>query len=300
MSRFHRILVAIDFSEQSDAALRRATAIARDAKAVLHLVHAYEVPFASASPYGIEVAADLLDSVRDAGARRLEKDRAALKAAGLECQVHLPAAPASSAIVETASAVDADLIVMGTHGLGGLQHVLLGSTAERTVRLAPCPVLTVKAGVSANEPFANILVPVDFSSHTEAALAMAIDLAKESKGHVHLLHVYELPTAATTYGVPLPSSVCTDIEAAVEMRMLQLGDRLKSGGIPFTQETATAPVSDAILSAARTLGTDLIVMGTRGRTGLKHVFLGSVAERTLRHAGCPVLTLNAREKSTTG
>ena len=290
MSRFHRILVAIDFSEHSHAALERAVAMARGGNTVLYLLYAYPVPLA----WAMEVPADLLDNLRAGAARRMEKERAALQAKGLTCEIHLRAEPSSSAIVEAASEIHADLIVMGTRGRSGLKHVLLGSTAERTVRTAPCPVLTVRAGASVTERFETIVVPVDFSKHTDEVLAMAIDLAKECKGRIHLLHVYELGTAATTYGVPFPPSVWTEIEAAAEGRISQLGKRLESAGIPFTQQTATAPVSDAIIEAASAHGADLIVMGTHGYSGLKHFCLGSVAERTLRHAGCPVLTLSAR------
>lgn len=292
MSCFHRIVAAVDFSEPSDAALRRAIAIARDAHAALHLVHAYEIPSAATPHYGMEIATELLDAVRDAGARRLEKERAAAHANGVVCEAHLRAGPPASAIVEAAAELRADLIVMGTRGLGGLKHVLLGSTAERTVRTAPCPVLTMKAGAPSDGRFASILVPVDFSEHTEAVLAMAIELAKESHGRIHLLHVYELPTMfATAYGVPIPPSVWTDIQAAADAQITALGDLVKRAGIPFTQQLATAPVSDAIVEAASAQHADLIVMGTRGHGGLEHFLMGSVAERTLRHASCPVLTL---------
>jgi universal stress protein A len=144
MSRFHTILVPIDFSEHADAALDAAMDLARESRAVVHLLHAYEIPLGTIPPYGVTVPDVVLSEVRDAAGRRLEKAVHKVEAAGLRCETHLLHAPPAQGIVEAARSIHADLIVMGTRGLSGLRHVLLGSVAERTVRMAPCPVLTIK------------------------------------------------------------------------------------------------------------------------------------------------------------
>ena len=138
------VLVPLDFSEHSVHALRLAIAVARPTGAALHLLHAYEVPLGAIPPYGVAIPETLLDQVRDAAARRLEKASHEVTDAGLACELHVVQGPAADAIVEEAQRIGADLIVMGTRGLTGLKHVLLGSVAERTVRLAPCPVLTTR------------------------------------------------------------------------------------------------------------------------------------------------------------
>ncbi len=145
MSRFQSLLVPIDFSSHADSALGTALEIAREHGAKLHLVHAYELPLGAVTPYGVAIPQTLEVDVRDAAARRLEKAAQKVRDAGVGCETHLAVGPASDAIVEIAENVGADLIVMGTRGLTGLQHVLLGSVAERTVRLAPCPVLTLRS-----------------------------------------------------------------------------------------------------------------------------------------------------------
>lgn len=142
--------------------------------------------------------------------------------------------------------------------------------------------------------FRRILVPLDFSSHSDAALALAIELAREHGAEIHLVHAYELPTAVTmAYGVAIPQAVWDGVQEAALERLEAGRKKVEAEGVKATTHLATGPAADAILQAAETFGADLIVMGTRGLTGLKHVLLGSVAERTIRHAPCPVLTVKS-------
>ena len=151
MSRFRTILVPIDFSETAQHALDTAIVLARESGGRVHLLHAYEIPLGTIPPYGVAIPDSLLADVRDAAARRLEKAAHKVEAAGVACETQILHAPPAEGIVEAARACGADLIVMGTRGLTGLRHVLLGSVAERTVRLAPCPVLTVKTKSEASQ-----------------------------------------------------------------------------------------------------------------------------------------------------
>jgi nucleotide-binding universal stress UspA family protein len=125
------ILVPTDFSEHSEEALRQAIELARALSARLSLLHSYWFSLSTASPD--LVPADLMDRIREAALAELGK---------LHERVVQPAVPA---ILCEAEQLPAYLVVMGTHGHTGLKHALLGSVAERVVRLAPCPVLTVKA-----------------------------------------------------------------------------------------------------------------------------------------------------------
>jgi universal stress protein A len=138
------ILVPVDFSPDSDRALAYAADLASALGAHLHLLHAYHLPPLAAAPYGSSLPQSVWDELRDAARAELEERREKLVGRGLEAQAHLTTGMASEAIREAAAEVGADLIVMGTRGRTGLAHVLLGSVAERTLRTAPCPVLTVK------------------------------------------------------------------------------------------------------------------------------------------------------------
>ena len=144
MSSLRCIVVALDFSELSSHALDTAIDLARSGGGEIHLVHAFDVRIPFVTPYEVAVPDNLITAARDAAARKLEKAMQRVGAAGLSGKSHLEEVPASSAVARVAEEVGADLIVMGTHGNTGLKHVLLGSVAERTLRRAPCSVLTVK------------------------------------------------------------------------------------------------------------------------------------------------------------
>lgn len=145
MTRFRSILVPHDFSPHADAALALAVTLARENNAALHLFHTYELPIGAIPPYGIMVPDAMLQGVREAAARQLAKAASAAEAKGIKPVTHLAHATSPpSGIVEAAREFGIDLIVMGTHGLTGLKHVLLGSVAERVLRTAPCPVLIAK------------------------------------------------------------------------------------------------------------------------------------------------------------
>lgn len=142
---FRRILVPLDYSQHSDEALAVAEDLAEQLGAELHLVHAFEIPVPIVTPYEVAIPENYIEPVRQEATRRLEQAREKVAARGLAVKAHLTESPAASAIVRVAEEIDADLIVMGTRGNTGLKHLLLGSVAERTLRTAPCSVLTVKS-----------------------------------------------------------------------------------------------------------------------------------------------------------
>ena len=145
MSRFERILVPIDFSDHSKAALELAVEMARDGDAKLQLLHCYQIQPGGVSPYGIAFPTSYYNDIRDAAARQLKEWQEKIPTDAVEVEASLSSDFPSEAITITAEEIGADLIVMGTRGLSGIKHVMLGSVAERTIRAAPCAVLTVKA-----------------------------------------------------------------------------------------------------------------------------------------------------------
>jgi nucleotide-binding universal stress UspA family protein len=140
-----QILVPTDFSAYSNAALERATELAKALSARIHLVHSYWVTLSVGTTDLILVPPDFVEKLRVAASSELEQLEKKTAQAGVPCEAHLSGDPAVTAILDLAKSLPADLIAMGTHGHTGLRHLLLGSVAERIVRLAPCPVLTVKA-----------------------------------------------------------------------------------------------------------------------------------------------------------
>lgn len=143
-----------------------------------------------------------------------------------------------------------------------------------------------------------ILVGMDFSQHSAAALDRAVDYAKAFGAKIHLLHSYAVPVRGVMpYDFAVPDGVWDGIREAAQTKLEGIRQKVESVGVEASSEISPALPSEAILAAADEIGADLIVMGTRGYTGLKHVLLGSVAERTIRLASCAVLTVKAEEES---
>jgi nucleotide-binding universal stress UspA family protein len=136
----------------------------------------------------------------------------------------------------------------------------------------------------------HILVPVDFSGHAEQALEYAIGLARKLPAHLTLLHVIHLmPLGIVDEGVALPPSYFQELEAEVQQAMETYRQRVQKAGLEGTVLVMHGMPFQSIVDTARDQHVDLIVMGTQGRTGLAHLFLGSVAEKVVRLAPCPVL-----------
>jgi nucleotide-binding universal stress UspA family protein len=144
--QIHTILVPTDFSRSAEHALERARQLAHLTRADVHLLHAYELPVQTGlgDPV-VVIPQDFFDQVRDTARGRLDEVAAKIGVEGIDVQTHLVCDSPMRAILETAQSIGASLIVMGTHGHTGVARALLGSVTERTVRLAHCPVLTVKA-----------------------------------------------------------------------------------------------------------------------------------------------------------
>jgi nucleotide-binding universal stress UspA family protein len=144
--------------------------------------------------------------------------------------------------------------------------------------------------------FRTILVPTDFSPHARVALDTAIDLAKTFGGKLHLLHAYHLPIQlAMPDQIVIPQTFWDEVRKSAEHKLDEERDRASRAGVQATTELVPDSPAVAAVEVARRIGADLIVMGTRGLTGVKHVLLGSVAERTIRTAPCPVLTVKHAE-----
>ena len=137
-----------------------------------------------------------------------------------------------------------------------------------------------------------ILVPVDFSSHSTKAMETAVEFAKAFSAEVHLLHAYSLPVGVVgPYDYQIPANIIGEMRDSAARRIDEEVKKVSDLGVTASGMITEGVPAQAIVDAAEQIGADLIVMGTRGLTGLKHVVLGSVAERTIRHASCAVLTV---------
>lgn len=304
------ILVARDFSDPAGEATRYALDLAARTGATLHTLYAEVLhgdPFRPS-----EEPSTVLDKIRERLKRTTEKHaRGAYDPESVRL-VHaverdIAAAPA---ILRYADEHNIDLVVLGTHGRRGVRRLALGSVAEEVVRRAPCPVLTVgkrrqeegEASASGNGAVSvrRALVPIDFSTHSREALRHAKALAAlYDEAALDLFHVVEERLHPAFYGPAMRSIYDADPkieEKAVEkLKEFYRTTDGPGGEASFSAGPGRAP--RAIAERAQQEKANLIVMATHGRTGLERFSLGSVAEKVVRLAPCPVFTVKSFGKS---
>jgi nucleotide-binding universal stress UspA family protein len=305
MIALKQVLVATDFEKAADAALVYGRALAKTFGASLPLLHVAENAFLRPSPS--DPAVVKAAQLKSLDQRLTDDDRVGLQAR----TVVETSDETADTIVGYARNQQIDLIVTGTHGRSGVSQLLVGSVAERVVRGARCPVLTVRHPerefVHSDAPesekamilLKHILVATDFSEPSDAALAYGRELARNFGARLTVLHVAD-HLAAHGYGadgfVFVEPDLQREIEQSARKRVAALlsdedRDLLRAEGAVLTA-SATAP---AIVDFARQFTVDLIVMGTHGRGAVAHLLMGSVAERVVRAAPCPVLTVRHPE-----
>ncbi len=303
MQSIRKILIPVDFSECSAAAVEQAVWLAASSRAELELLHVWQAATFLAPDLGLSgapPAALAFSELLEAQARQqLGKFEHELAVRGIRvARASAEQGDPWRVIVEAAKYRECDLLVMGTHGRTGLEHALLGSVVEKVLRHAPCPVLSVRAASSAPAARAikRMLVPIDYSDSSRHALNAALALASTLGAELDVVHVWDRPSwmgdtlTVRVEGVDRPLGALIRDNAQAEMndflatlpdeRVRKLPHRLISGD----------PAA-AVLREREAGGHDLIVIGTHGRSGLKHLLLGSVAEKLTRLATVPVLTV---------
>jgi nucleotide-binding universal stress UspA family protein len=292
---FKKLLCPIDFSPGSQHALRVAARMTRELDAELVLVHAWNVPsrpFAERNPIPDEMVQKL---VADQQGRLFAAvgDAAEL---GARCTtsrlVHgVPWDQITQAVRDDPAV---DLIVMGTHGRTGLARVFLGSVTEQVIRHSPCSVLVTR-GSAGFVAFRNMLCLIDFSEDSSEVLGRAAELATIAGAGITLLHVIE--TAGTFSGLRLPETHLAEIEREATLELERYATALaKKVTVPVRSEIRLgSPAAQALTVLDADSTVDLVITGSQGRTGIKRVLVGSVAEKVLRHAPCPVLVVRARK-----
>jgi nucleotide-binding universal stress UspA family protein len=294
------ILAPIDFSLTSRHGLAFAAAVATRFRSQIHIVYVAEPP--SLPQWGY---AHL--PIREAKLRRAAGERLPqfVVESGIDPTLvrstTVRSGGADLEICEAAVERKADLIVIASHGLGGVKHALIGSTAERVVRHAPCPVLTVRDRAFATEkteqPFfapRRILVTTDFSEASKAALPYAAALARNFEASLTLVHVVpsHLPAQLSHIGIIFEEE---RMLAAARERLPRFREAELDPHVHVESLVLHGGAVHEICAAANRQHADLIVISTHGYTGLNRFTLGSVTENVVRHAPCAVLVVRERE-----
>jgi nucleotide-binding universal stress UspA family protein len=291
-----RILAPTDFSKASETGLAWAQQLARRHGAATHLLHVVErMPVgAGLAP----LAPEAFEAFSDVGSQRLEDLAAGWRDQGLAATAHVETGRPAEEILRAVQTVGADLVVLATRGHTGLANLLLGGTAGTVVRRSPVPVLTVHPETAVPEvPPARILVPVDFSPHGLEAARHALSILGFVAGaRIVLLHSWHAYLDYEIYGLGSAERALRNREERREKlkaRLEALAVSLHQEGIHVEAKLVEGYPVAAILEEARVGEADLVAMGTQGTRGLERLVLGSVAERVVQRAPCPVLTARA-------
>jgi len=199
----------------------------------------------------------------------------------------------AEAITKYAEELDADLVVMATHGRAGLKHSFIGSITERTLRTASVPVLAIKDSGTEPLPIRRILVPTDFSPPSQEATRLACSLAERFGAAIDVLYVLDEWPGYLQFASAEAIDFETRARAVMGDRLEALKTEMSRSNLSVSAHLRKGIAADVIVDEADRLGADLIVMGTHGHRGMAHLALGSVTERSLRMAPCSVLTTRA-------
>jgi nucleotide-binding universal stress UspA family protein len=273
-----RILVCTDDSPASHGAVNAAFDLARACRGRIYLLYALE--FFPYYEYSQPDALGMIPAVgqeffelRERTARgHLESKQKEAKQQGLDLEIRLQTGtPVYAEILAAADAIKPQLIIMGRKGKSGLERLLVGSVTARVIGHTSHAVLVVPRGAILS--FDRLLVASDGSPASQAAAAVALNVATHTKGSL---------TAVTAgYGELDPKQAKTLVR--------ELAAAARSRDIPLTTLTPGGKPEEAIIQVATAKHSSLIIMGSYGRTGLKRLFMGSVAERVIGQAACPVL-----------
>ncbi len=287
MIHLDRILFPTDGSHCAKRARRHALYLADRFEAALHVIHVEE---------GEGELSDVIDVSESDVLADLHAPMEETAVGEPRVEEHTVVHPSvAEGILSYAAEHDTNLAVLGTHGRGGIQRLVLGSVAEEVVRRAPHPVLTVGRGAKPPEEMedGHLLVPVDFSDQQPRLLAHARELALASGMSLTLLHVVEVDRLPDVYGVyadpPEPSVLADRTETVLDERAAALREH----GVETDVAVRSGHPATETLDAARDLEPDLLAIATHGRSGVERLLMGSVAETVLRRAPCPVFVVKS-------
>jgi nucleotide-binding universal stress UspA family protein len=282
---FKRILVPLDGTAESNAALPAARTVAKATGGSVSLLQVLESSEAEAS------AKETAD--------KLARVAAELAGSGLQVESSLREGQAADEILQHVQEQAADLVIMRTRGQAGIQRAVMGSVAERLLSRSDVPIMMLRPGGRRMDRMANLLVPVDGSPGGALALASGLELAKASGAQIRLVEVV-VPMAFHTLAPdagPVYYDPAWDDEAlaAAQTYVNGLMTRLRKAGVEAEGDARMAPeIPGTIVQAANEHTSDLIIMSTHALTGIQRAILGSVADAVVRTAECPVLLLRRR------
>lgn len=296
MLSLQNIIFPTDFSPCAEGAFPYAVALAERTGATVHVLHVVvRQAYDADNPLAyLPLESDLEEGSSEEAGRRRQAQTQRLATGVSVTATEVEDSSAAAAILEFALQRDADLIVMGTHGRRGMSRFLLGSVAERIVRLSDSPVLTVAGDADpVRMPHVGrLLVPVDFSPRSRQAVREAALLAETFGAELELLHVIDESVLPTAYHA---DALMVDDWSGLHRRrstaVLEQMARDLAPGIAVRCRVEVGDPAAVIVDAAAE--SQLVVIATHGLTGIRRLLMGSVTEKVVRLSPTPVFTLKS-------
>ena len=284
MGKYKKILVAVDGSDSSRNALSQAFRFAVDEKCwitVTSVVPPYDGEIETMGIRDIRAALrkPCEDALRDSQ-KFAEQEHALIKTVCEEGEAH-------ERIVDLADAENCDLIIMGRRGLRPVERLLVGRVTARVIGHSQRDVLVVPLGTSVG--WKTILLATDGSKYSAVAAVRAIAFAKSYGGELKVLSVVDVPTE---FYAEAPQAV-DDLIKKAKSYVADIKKQAEAAGVKAETFIGEAEAHQAVLNLAKEQKADMIVIGSHGRTGMRRLLMGSVAEKVIGYAGCPVLVVKS-------
>jgi nucleotide-binding universal stress UspA family protein len=279
-----RIIVATDLSERSDRAIDRAIQLANKFAAPLTILHVVDE----------DLPTPIANQQHETARQNLRDHISSIAGAGTaKIDISIQFGRDWIEILRQAEAGQAELIVLGVHRERGLEGLFRGTTVERALRNGDAPVLVVKN--RAAREYRRVIVGVDFSVYSRRAVEFALHFAPDAT--IHLVHAFDFPFKSFLAGPESRSGM----RQRDEVELVRMIDHEMSGFLAGLEadmgrieKVMQEGGPDEVIAAKVTaLDADLLVLGTHGRTGVAHAFLGSIAEMFLADPPCDVVAVKA-------
>lgn len=280
---FRRILVAVDGSESGFHALRQATSLARAEKGAIKIISVAPPHAGELSLVGVRQHVN--DMIIAPHQKALDEALRISEPYGVPTRTILEVGEPPDKIIETAEETHSDLIVVGLRGGNPAKTLLMGSIAARVIGFSAVDVLAVPSKSEIN--LERILVAVDGSRSAERAASVAFQLRESYGSALFVLSVANIPSHL--YGLDPNLADRFLGEARQVLDQFKTGSQSQEPNVPVDLLLREGEPAECINQVAMDKKVGMIIIGSHGRTGLKRLLMGSVAERVLGHAPCPVL-----------
>jgi nucleotide-binding universal stress UspA family protein len=283
MARYRKILIAYDGSASARNALAVASHLAREDKSWIKVLTVLPKYAGDLELVGV---ANIKDTIEGPGQKLLEEAREIADREDVHILTNMTQGEPYEKIVHVADDENCDLIVMGRHGTNELERVLVGSVTARVIGYTHKDVLVVPDGTDLSRN--NILLATDGSPSCEAAVDRAIDIANEQSAKLTAMSV----VYTNDEYLALAPGVVEEMIGKAKEKLAVIEQKAQEVGVAIDTLVREGEAYEVINNFVQKNGIDLIVMGSHGRRGLQRLLMGSVTERTIGYATCPVLVVH--------